>query len=88
MFFGEGKIGPMREMIVAETEEDRRRALAKLLPVQREDFRGLFLAMAGRPVTIRTLDPPLHEFLPHDEAGHRRARARDREDRSSGSASA
>jgi pyruvate,orthophosphate dikinase len=69
MFFGEGKIGPMREMIVAENETDRRRALAKLLPVQREDFRGLFIAMAGRPVTIRTLDPPLHEFLPHDEAG-------------------
>jgi pyruvate,orthophosphate dikinase len=69
MFFGEGKIGPMREMIVAETEEERRRALAKLLPVQREDFRGLFLAMAGRPVTIRTLDPPLHEFLPHEENG-------------------
>ncbi|HEY6005307.1 MAG TPA: pyruvate, phosphate dikinase, partial [Anaeromyxobacter sp.] len=69
MFFGEGKIGPMREMIVAETEEDRRKALAKLLPLQREDFKGLFLAMAGKPVTIRTLDPPLHEFLPHDEAG-------------------
>jgi pyruvate,orthophosphate dikinase len=69
MFFGEGKIGPMREMIVAETEEDRRRALGKLLPLQREDFRGLFIAMAGRPVTIRTLDPPLHEFLPHDELG-------------------
>ncbi len=69
MFFGEGKIGPMREMIVAENEGDRRKALAKLLPLQREDFRGLFLAMAGRPVTIRTLDPPLHEFLPHDEAG-------------------
>jgi pyruvate, orthophosphate dikinase len=69
MFFGEGKIGPMREMIVAGTEEDRRRALAKLLPLQREDFKGLFLAMAGKPVTIRTLDPPLHEFLPHDEAG-------------------
>jgi pyruvate,orthophosphate dikinase len=69
MFFGEEKIGPMREMIVAETEEDRRRALAKLLPLQREDFRGLFVAMAGRPVTIRTLDPPLHEFLPHDEEG-------------------
>jgi pyruvate,orthophosphate dikinase len=69
MFFGEGKIGPMREMIVAENEEDRRKALAKLLPLQREDFRGLFIAMAGRPVTIRTLDPPLHEFLPHDEAG-------------------
>jgi pyruvate,orthophosphate dikinase len=69
MFFGEGKIGPMREMIVAETEEERRAALARLLPLQREDFRGLFVAMAGRPVTIRTLDPPLHEFLPHDEAG-------------------
>jgi pyruvate,orthophosphate dikinase len=69
MFFGEGKIGPMREMIVAENEEDRRRALAKLLPFQREDFKGLFIAMAGRPVTIRTLDPPLHEFLPHDAAG-------------------
>jgi pyruvate,orthophosphate dikinase len=69
MFFGEGKIGPMREMIVAEKEADRRAALAKLLPLQREDFKGLFIAMAGRPVTIRTLDPPLHEFLPHDEAG-------------------
>ncbi|MFY3746678.1 pyruvate, phosphate dikinase [Anaeromyxobacter sp. Red801] len=69
MFFGEGKIGPMREMIVAETHDDRRKALAKLLPVQREDFRGLFLEMAGRPVTIRTLDPPLHEFLPHEEQG-------------------
>jgi pyruvate,orthophosphate dikinase len=69
MFFGEGKIGPMREMIVAETEAERRAALAKLLPLQREDFKGLFIAMAGRPVTIRTLDPPLHEFLPHDEAG-------------------
>src|SRR5215471_12496195 len=71
MFFGEGKIGPMREMIVAETEADRRKALDKLLPVQREDFRGLFEAMQGRPVTIRTLDPPLHEFLPHDEEGIR-----------------
>jgi pyruvate,orthophosphate dikinase len=69
MFFGEGKIGPMREMIVAENEADRRKALAKLLPLQREDFHGIFKAMAGRPVTIRTLDPPLHEFLPHDEAG-------------------
>jgi pyruvate,orthophosphate dikinase len=69
MFFGEGKIGPMREMIVAENEADRRKALDKLLPLQREDFHGLFKSMAGRPVTIRTLDPPLHEFLPHDEAG-------------------
>jgi pyruvate,orthophosphate dikinase len=69
MFFGEGKIGPMREMIVAETEAARRAALDKLLPLQREDFAGIFRAMKGRPVTIRTLDPPLHEFLPHDDAG-------------------
>jgi pyruvate,orthophosphate dikinase len=69
MFFGEGKIGPMREMIVADNVADRRRALAKLLPLQREDFRGIFEAMEGRPVTVRTIDPPLHEFLPHDEAG-------------------
>jgi pyruvate,orthophosphate dikinase len=69
MFFGEGKIGPMREMIVAENEADRRKALEKLLPLQREDFAGIFRAMGKLPVTIRTLDPPLHEFLPHDEAG-------------------
>jgi pyruvate,orthophosphate dikinase len=69
MFFGEGKIGPMREMILAETVEERRAALAKLLPVQREDFRGIFQAMGPRPVTIRTIDPPLHEFLPQDDAG-------------------
>ena len=71
MFFGEGKIGPMREMIVAANEEERRAALAKLLPLQREDFAGIFRAMGGRPVTVRTLDPPLHEFLPHDEDGIR-----------------
>jgi pyruvate, orthophosphate dikinase len=71
MFFGEGKIGPMREMIVAENEKDRRAALEKLLPLQRDDFAGIFRAMGSRPVTIRTLDPPLHEFLPHDEAGVR-----------------
>jgi pyruvate,orthophosphate dikinase len=69
MFFGEGKIGPMREMIVAETTEARRAALARLLPLQRADFDGLFTAMAPRPVVIRTIDPPLHEFLPQDEAG-------------------
>ncbi len=69
MFFGEEKIGLMREMIVAEDEATRREALAKLLPLQREDFAGLFRAMKGRPVTVRTLDPPLHEFLPHDENG-------------------
>jgi pyruvate,orthophosphate dikinase len=71
MFFGEGKIGPMRETILAGTTEERRSALAKLLPLQRADFEGIFRAMNGRPVTIRTLDPPLHEFLPHDEAGQR-----------------
>ncbi|HEY4184934.1 MAG TPA: pyruvate, phosphate dikinase [Polyangia bacterium] len=71
MFFGEGKIGPMREMIVAENEADRRAALNKLLPLQREDFAGIFRAMKGKAVTVRTLDPPLHEFLPHDEAGVR-----------------
>jgi pyruvate,orthophosphate dikinase len=69
MFFGEGKIGPMREMIVAESHEERRAALAKLLPLQRADFAGIFRVMGPRPVTIRTLDPPLHEFLPHDDEG-------------------
>jgi pyruvate,orthophosphate dikinase len=71
MFFGEGKIGPMREMILADTVEQRRIALAKLLPLQRKDFAGIFEAMDGRPVTIRTIDPPLHEFLPHEEKGQR-----------------
>ncbi|HYS79882.1 MAG TPA: pyruvate, phosphate dikinase [Anaeromyxobacteraceae bacterium] len=69
MFFGEGKIGPMREMIVAESEAERRAALDKLLPLQREDFAGIFRAMGSRPVTIRTIDPPLHEFLPHGAEG-------------------
>jgi pyruvate,orthophosphate dikinase len=69
MFFGEGKIGPMREMILADKVEDRKAALNKLLPLQRKDFEGIFAAMDGRPVTIRTIDPPLHEFLPHDPAG-------------------
>jgi len=67
MFFDH--IREMREMILAETPEDRRKALAKLLPFQRADFEGLFRAMKGHPVTIRTLDPPLHEFLPHDDKG-------------------
>jgi len=71
MFFGEGKLGPMREMILAETSEQRRAALAKLLPFQRTDFEGIFQVMQGRPVTIRTIDPPLHEFLPHEEAAQR-----------------
>ncbi len=68
MFFGEEKIGPMREMILSEDTDARKRALEKLLPLQREDFKGIFLAMEDRPVTIRTLDPPLHEFLPHKDA--------------------
>jgi pyruvate,orthophosphate dikinase len=71
MFFGEGKIGPMREMILAQTEDARRRALAKLLPLQRADFEGIFRVLQGKPVTIRLIDPPLHEFLPHDEEGQR-----------------
>ncbi|MCL4221196.1 MAG: pyruvate, phosphate dikinase [Phycisphaerales bacterium] len=66
MFFEEGRIQPMREMILAETVEDREAALAKLLPLQRADFVGIFEAMNGLPVTIRLLDPPLHEFVPHE----------------------
>jgi pyruvate,orthophosphate dikinase len=65
MFFEADRITAMREMIVAPDEAERRRALAKLLPMQRADFEGIFEAMAGDPVTIRLLDPPLHEFLPH-----------------------
>ncbi len=65
MFFEGDRITPMREMIVARDEGGRRRALAKLLPIQRADFEGIFEAMHGLPVTIRLLDPPLHEFLPH-----------------------
>jgi pyruvate, orthophosphate dikinase len=67
MFFGEKKIPHMRAMILADNEKDRRAALKKLLPMQREDFIGVFKAMDGFPVTIRTLDPPLHEFLPRRE---------------------
>ena len=65
MFFEGDRIHAMREMIVARDLEGRRRALAKLLPMQRHDFEGIFEAMDGLPVTIRLLDPPLHEFLPH-----------------------
>ncbi len=67
MFFGGDRITAVREMILADKTEDRERALEKILPMQREDFIGLFRAMGSRPVTIRTLDPPLHEFLPHGE---------------------
>jgi pyruvate,orthophosphate dikinase len=67
MFFEGDRIKPMREMILATNEEGRRKALKKLLPIQREDFEGIFEAMQDLPVTVRLLDPPLHEFVPHEE---------------------
>jgi pyruvate,orthophosphate dikinase len=67
MFFNPDRIPAMREMIVSRTEEQRRKALDKLLPMQRSDFEGMFTAMQGHPVTIRLLDPPLHEFLPQED---------------------
>lgn len=67
MFFENGRIETMRAMILANTPEERRKALEQLLPMQRGDFKGLFRAMGGYPVTVRFLDPPLHEFLPHGE---------------------
>jgi pyruvate,orthophosphate dikinase len=67
MFFGEGRIPVVQRMILADNEADRRKALDELLPLQREDFYGVFKAMKGSPVTIRTIDPPLHEFLPKRE---------------------
>ncbi len=71
MFFEGDRIDAMREMILAENVEDRKKALAKLLPYQRGDFAGIFKALKGLPATIRFLDPPLHEFLPHEEAGQK-----------------
>ncbi|HUT99632.1 MAG TPA: pyruvate, phosphate dikinase [bacterium] len=71
MFFDPERILAMREMILADDEKGRKTALGKLLPYQREDFIGIFTAMDGLPVTIRTLDPPLHEFLPHTEDDQR-----------------
>jgi len=68
MFFEGDRIRAVREMILSDTVDQRKRALAKLLPMQRADFVGIFSAMQGLPVTIRLLDPPLHEFLPHTEA--------------------
>jgi pyruvate,orthophosphate dikinase len=67
MFFGEGRIPIVQRMILADNEADRRKALAELLPLQRDDFYGVFKGMHGSPVTIRTIDPPLHEFLPKRE---------------------
>ena len=71
MFFEGDRIKAIREMILADDEAGRRVALAKLLPMQRGDFEGLFKAMNGYPVTVRLLDPPLHEFVPHDEKGQK-----------------
>ncbi|WP_295938116.1 pyruvate, phosphate dikinase [uncultured Alistipes sp.] len=71
MFFEGDRIKSIREMILADDEAGRRVALAKLLPIQRGDFEGLFKAMNGFPVTVRLLDPPLHEFVPHDEKGQK-----------------
>jgi len=68
MFFEGNRIDAMREMILAENTEDRKKALAKLLPYQRDDFAGIFRELKGLPATIRFLDPPLHEFLPHEDA--------------------
>ena len=89
MFFEGERIMSVREMILAETREAREAALAKLLPMQRDDFAGIFRVMGERHVTIRTLDPPLHEFLPHDaedtaedRGGARRPRGRGRAPRS------
>ena len=67
MFFGEGRIPIVQRMILAESEAERRKALDELLPLQRADFYGVFKEMKGAPVTIRTIDPPLHEFLPKRE---------------------
>ncbi|MBR5394333.1 MAG: pyruvate, phosphate dikinase, partial [Bacteroidaceae bacterium] len=69
MFFDDQKIIAMRQMILADTAEGREKALAKLLPYQKADFKGILKAMNGLPVNIRLLDPPLHEFVPHDQAG-------------------
>jgi len=71
MFFEGDRIVAVREMILADDEAGRRKALAKLLPMQRGDFEGLFREMSGHPVTIRLLDPPLHEFVPHEEAAQK-----------------
>src|SRR5579862_1039897 len=71
MFFSGNRIDAMREMILAETKEERKTALAKLLPYQKEDFIGIFQELKGLPATIRFLDPPLHEFLPHEDAAQK-----------------
>lgn len=67
MFFGDQRISAVREMILSDSYEERTKALEKILPMQKEDFKGIFRVMEGYPVVVRTLDPPLHEFLPHDD---------------------
>ncbi|MGD1084483.1 MAG: pyruvate, phosphate dikinase [Verrucomicrobiota bacterium] len=76
MFFEGNRIDSMREMILADNTEDRKKALAKLLPYQRDDFAGIFRELKGLPATIRTLDPPLHEFLPHEEEAQKHLAAK------------
>ena len=76
MFFGDERLPVMQEMILADSEAGRRAALDRLLPFQQSDFEGIFEAMAGLPVTIRLLDPPLHEFLPDGRRGDERQDAR------------
>ena len=73
MFFEADRIAAFREMICADTLEQREAALEKILPIQQKDFEDLYEAMEGRPITIRFLDPPLHEFVPHRGGGHRAA---------------
>ena len=68
MFFGDGRISAIRRMILADTVEERREALSALLPYQKSDFKGIYEVMEDRPVTIRLLDPPLHEFVPHTDS--------------------
>lgn len=68
MFFKDERVTAVRRMIISETREERKRALSKLLPYQKEDFKGIFKEMDGLPVTVRLLDPPLHEFLPHTKS--------------------
>src|ERR1039458_3259724 len=76
MFFEGNRIDAMREMILADNVADRKKALAKILPYQKGDFVGIFKALKGLPATIRFLDPPLHEFLPHDDAAQKELAAK------------
>ncbi len=80
MFFSDERLPIVQEMILADTTEDRQKALDKLLPFQRDDFKGIFAAMEGFPVTIRTLDPPLHEFLPHRNTVQEKINALNKDD--------